>query len=65
MNFNFQLLDETRIEKGVTIENVCKSAEINPSTWHRMINGDIKKPKLETIARICKYLDINMNDLID
>ena len=52
-------------EKEITIETICKAVDINPSTWWRMVNGSIKKPKFETLARICKLLDIDINDLIN
>ena len=52
MEFNFKILDEVRNEKGITIEAICKAVDINPSTWWRMVNGSIKKPKFETLARI-------------
>ena len=65
MEFNFKILDEVRNEKGITIEAVCKAVDINPSTWWRMVNGSIKKPKFETLARICKLLDVDINDLIN
>jgi transcriptional regulator with XRE-family HTH domain len=64
MNFNFHILDEARQNKGISIREVCEELKINPSTWHRWMNNDVK-PKLETIMKACNYLGININDLIN
>ncbi len=55
----FKLLIDKRIKKG----ELCKQAEISPSTLAKLNNGD--NVNTDILVRICNVLDCDVADIME
>lgn len=53
-----------RKEKGLTQEGLARKAEISFHTIVKLESGRISNPKIETVFKLAKALNISINDLI-
>ena len=58
------MLKEYRIKRGYTLEQLSEKCEISWRNLQRIENGQYKKSKFQTIARIIKELNIPDKDII-
>lgn len=57
-------LKKYRIEKGWSQEKLAREAGISYQTVIKIERGGIKNPKLETILKLSKALNISLDDLV-
>ena len=50
-------------ERKLKVADLVRSTGINKSTLHKLYNGELTRIDLETIDRICDYLDVQVGDL--
>ncbi|MBL8285823.1 MAG: helix-turn-helix transcriptional regulator [Acinetobacter johnsonii] len=46
-----------------SVADLIRGTGINKTTLHKLYNGDLTRIDLDTINRICDYLDIQVGDL--
>ena len=61
--FNFKLKNILN-NKKISINKLMRDTNTDYKDIKRIINGEITKIDLFVIARLCNYLDCNLNDLI-
>jgi transcriptional regulator with XRE-family HTH domain len=59
---NIKILRE---KKGWTQEKLAQEAGISYQTLIKIEHGGIKNPRIETIIKLAKSLDISINELIE
>lgn len=57
-------LKKIRIKQGITQHGLAKKSGISYSTLAKIEGDFVKKPSVQTIAKIAKALDIYMEDLL-
>ncbi len=57
-------LAKLRKEKGLTQEGLARKANISYHTLIKLESGGIKNPKVETIIKLIKALNVTFEDLI-
>ena len=50
-------------ERKLKVADLVRSTGINKSTLHKLYNDESVRIDLETIDRICDYLDVQVGDL--
>lgn len=50
-------------ERKMRVADLIRGTGINKTTLHKLYNGDLTRIDLETIDRICEYLNIQVGDL--
>ena len=45
------------------VADLIRGTGINKTTLHKLYNGELTRIDLETIDRICDYLDVQVGDL--
>ena len=50
-------------ERKMRVADLIRGTGINKTTLHKLYNGDLTRIDLDTINRICDYLDIQVGDL--
>ncbi|WP_173912536.1 helix-turn-helix transcriptional regulator [Acinetobacter sp. Marseille-Q1618] len=50
-------------ERKIRVADLIRRTSINKMTLRKLYNGDLTRIDLETIDRICEYLDIQVGDL--
>ena len=50
-------------ERKMRVADLIRGTGINKTTLHKLYNGDLTRIDLETIDRICEYLDIQVGGL--
>lgn len=53
-----------RKEKGLTQDNLARKANIPYTTLTKLESNVVKKPSVQTVAKIAKALDVSMEELI-
>ena len=59
----YEKLDKVLKQKGLTLNKLAKGCEIAQSPTSRWKNGTM--PNAETLIKICKYLDVSADYLLD
>ncbi len=57
-------LAKLRKEKGFTQEGLARKADISFHTLVKLESGAIKNPKIETIIKLAKALNLKLEDLL-
>ena len=63
VEFNFKLKNILN-NKKISINKLMRDTNTDYKVIKRLITGEITKIDLFVIARLCNYLDCNLNDLI-
>ena len=63
-NFYLKSLKQLRKKKGWTQEKLAQQSGISFHTLIKIERGDIKSPRLETLLKIAKALDLSIDDLL-
>lgn len=63
MRFSYNKLWKLLIDKNMLKKNLVEDAKISPTTISTM--GKEKAVSLETLGRICIFLDCNIGDIVD
>jgi len=50
-------------ERKMRVADLIRGTGINKTTLHKLYNGELTRIDLDTIDRICDYLDIQVGDL--
>lgn len=50
-------------ERKMRVADLIRGTGINKTTLHKLYNGELTRIDLDTIDRICEYLDIQVGDL--
>lgn len=58
------MIKEYRIKRGLTLEQLAEKCEISWRNLQRIENGNYKKAKFETVAKIIIELEIKESDII-
>jgi len=53
-----------RKKKGLTQDNLARKADIPYTTLTKLESNVVKKPSVQTVAKIAKALDVSIEDLI-
>ena len=57
-------IKKIRAEKGYSLEKVARLADLSLNTIVKVENGANKNPTFETLQKIAKALEVEMDDLI-
>lgn len=57
-------LKRLRSKKGYSLEKVARLAELSLNTVVKIENGVNKNPTIETLMKLAKALEVDVNDLI-
>jgi len=57
-------LKKLRSKKGYSLEKVARLAELSLNTVVKIENGVNKNPTIETLMKLAKALEVDVNDLI-
>lgn len=57
-------LRKLRAQKGYSLEKVARLADLSLNTVVKIENGINKNPTIETITKLAKALDVEIDDLI-
>jgi len=57
-------LKKLRDKKGYSLEKVARLADLSLNTIVKIENGVNQNPTIETLTKIAKALDVEVNDLI-
>jgi transcriptional regulator with XRE-family HTH domain len=61
---NFDVIEETRINLGITRKTICEVLSVDKSTYSRWVNHKFE-PNHSTIVMLCNYLDIDISKVLD
>lgn len=50
-------------ERKMRVADLIRGTGINKTTLHKLYNGELTRIDLDTIDRICTYLEIEVGDL--
>ncbi|MBL7073364.1 MAG: helix-turn-helix transcriptional regulator [Candidatus Omnitrophica bacterium] len=56
-------LAKLRKEKGLTQEGLARKADISYHTMIKLESGGIKNPKIETVIKLARALDVSIDVL--
>lgn len=57
-------IKKIRKKKGLTQDNLARKADIPYTTLTKLETNVVKKPSVQTIAKIAKALDMSIEELI-
>ncbi len=57
-------LAKLRKEKGFTQEGLARKADISFHTLVKIESGGIKNPRIETVMKLAKALEVKIDDLV-
>lgn len=57
-------LSKLRKEKGLTQEGLARKANISYHTLIKLESGGIKNPKIDTVIKLTKALNVDIKELI-
>ena len=57
-------LVKIRKGKGLTQEGLARKADISYHTLVKLESGGIKNPKIDTVIKLAKALDIGLDELV-
>ena len=63
-NYIGEIINNERIRQGMSIRKLSRLTGISPTTICDLVNGNTKKHIFETMLKISRALDIDMNDFI-
>lgn len=55
---------EIRERRSIGIRTIAEESGASRSTVERMLNNTIKRPPLDDIAALCRYLNCDVGDLL-
>lgn len=58
-------MKELAAEHNMTIHQVIQKGGLNQATISELMNGRTKHPKVSTVQKFCKGLDISLNDFFN
>ena len=58
-------LAKIRKEKGLTQEGLARKADISFHTLVKIEGGGIKSPRIETVMKLAKALNIKLDNLVE
>ncbi len=58
-------LAKLRKKKGLTQEGLARKADISYHTLIKLESDSIKNPKIETVIKLAKALDVGLDELIN
>lgn len=58
-------LDKLMKERGLSKNKICKFCDIQRSQLNKYINNDMTRVDLSILARMCDYLECNVEDLLE
>lgn len=61
---NIKNLKKYRTKKGWSQERLAREAGISYNTLIKIERGGIKNPKIETIIKLSRALDVSLDDLV-
>jgi len=64
VNNNIKNLKKYRTKKGWSQEKLAREAGISYNTLIKIERGGIKNPKIETIIKLSRALNISLDDLV-
>jgi len=64
MNMIGDNVKKFRKKKGLTQDNLARKADIPYTTLTKLESSVVKKPSVQTVAKIAKALDVSIEDLI-
>lgn len=56
---------KNRKKKGLTQDRLAKKADIPYTTLTKLESNVVKKPSVQTVAKIAKTLDVSIEELIE
>ena len=59
---DFDLIERTRKAKKISITELCKTTNMNQSTYNRWIN-EKSEPTVFKLTNLCDVLEINISDI--
>lgn len=62
MKINFEKINWLRIEKGLSITDLCKKSNVSTPTISRLLKGDTAT-RPDTIGKIANALDVDVKTL--
>ena len=57
-------IERLRKAKGLSQEKLARSADVANNTLIKMESGENQNPTLDTLKKVAKALDVNVDDLI-
>jgi transcriptional regulator with XRE-family HTH domain len=60
---NFDIIEETRLNLGITRKTICEFLSVDKSTYSRWVNHKFE-PNHSTIVMLCNYLDIDIRKVL-
>jgi len=57
-------LNDILTQRGISQRKLALAIDVRPATINHLCKGDVTAIQLETIDKICEYLDIEPSDLI-
>lgn len=61
---NLKNIKELRNKKGWSQEKLAREADISYQTLIKIERGGIKNPKIETMIKLTKALDVSIDELV-
>ena len=61
---NLKNIKELRNKKGWSQEKLAREADISYQTLIKIERGGIKNPKIETMIKLAKALDVSIDELV-
>lgn len=61
---NLKNIKELRNKKGWSQEKLSREADISYQTLIKIERGGIKNPKIETMIKLAKALDVSIDELV-
>lgn len=61
----YQLISETMTQKHITAYRLSKLTGVQEITIGELIKGKKKRVSFDTVSKIAKALDIDLNDLVE
>lgn len=57
-------IEQALIQRSLTLPMLAQRSGVQQSTLYRLISGDIKKPRVSTVAPLAEYLGTNIQTLL-
>ncbi|WP_312906811.1 helix-turn-helix domain-containing protein [Tissierella praeacuta] len=64
-NLNSELIKNLRIQKGLSIRQLAKLADVAKSQISDIENGHLQNTTISTICKLAKVLEVNVTDLFE
>lgn len=63
MKIKFDIIEDARIEKNISIQEICDKLDINKSTYSRWKNYKVDPPATKFLI-LCNMLEISIEKII-